>query len=238
MGGTIDLLGINVIVGTYGSGKTEVTINLALHAKASGRDVAVADLDLVNPYFRTREARQLLAQKGIDIVLPPLEYLHADLPILTPAVSGLIHTSREMTILDLGGEGAGVTVLAALADSLAGRPLQVWQVINPNRPGAATAEACLTMQAQIERVARLAVTGYIGNAHMMADTTVADIVAGHRFCRDLADATGKPLAFVTAPAHLLPALDTDQFSCPVLTIHRQLVPPWQAAMAVPDSQTG
>ncbi|MFH1980256.1 MAG: cobalamin biosynthesis protein CbiA [Pseudomonadota bacterium] len=238
MGGAIDVSGINVIVGTYGSGKTEVTINLALHAKASGKDVAVADLDLVNPYFRTREVRLLLAQKGIDLVLPPPMYLNADLPILTPAVSGLIRAPRELTILDLGGEGVGVTVLAALADSLAGRQLQVWQVINPNRPGATTADGCREMQAKIERSARLSVTGYIGNAHMMADTTVADIMAGYRFCRDLADAAGKPLAFVTAPAHLLPALDTDSLSCPVLAIYRQLVPPWLAAVPMGEPHSG
>jgi hypothetical protein len=105
-------------------------------------------------------------------------------------------------------------------------------VINPNRPGAATVEGCLQMQALIQRTAQLTVTGYIGNAHMMAETTVADIMSGHRFCRDLADATGKPLAFVTAPAHLLPALDVSGLSCPVLTIYRQLVPPWQTTVPV------
>ena len=230
MGGAVNLSGIHVIVGTYGSGKTEVTINLALHAKASGKEVAVADLDLVNPYFRTREARALLTRLGIDIVLPPPAYMHGDLPILTPAVGGLIRAPKELTILDLGGEDAGVTVLAALADSLAQRPVNVWQVVNPNRPGAATVDGCLKMQALIQRTAKLAVTGFIGNAHMMADTTVADVVNGHRFCRDLADAAGKPLAFVTAPVHLLPALDADGLSCPVLAICRQLVPPWQRAV--------
>jgi len=228
----IDLSGINVIVGTYGSGKTEVSINLALQGKAAGKDVAVADLDLVNPYFRTREARLTLNRMGVDVVLPPLEYLHADLPILTPAVSGLIRAPRELTILDLGGEDVGVTVLAALADSLPDHDLQIWQVINPYRPGADTIEGCLALEAQIQRKARVTVTGYIGNAHMLADTTIDDVLEGHRFCRKLADTTAKPLGFVTAPSQLLPALGAHRLSCPVLAIHRQLVPPWLKPAAV------
>lgn len=230
MGGTIDLTGINAIVGTYGSGKTEVTINLALYGRSMGKDVAVADLDLVNPYFRTREARHLLTARGIAIVLPPETYLHADLPILTPAVGGLIRAPRELTLLDLGGEDVGVTVLAALADAIDDNPIQVWQVINPYRPGAATPEACRALQVRIQRTAGVTVTGYIGNAHMMADTTPEDVIEGHRFCRDLADATERPLAFVTAPAHLMDDLDAAGFSCPLLPIRRQLVPPWMSAV--------
>ncbi len=232
MGDIIDLSGINAIVGTYGSGKTEVSINLALQGKAAGKDVAVADLDLVNPYFRTREARLTLNRMDVDIVLPPLAYLNADLPILTPAVSGLIRAPRELTILDLGGEDNGVTVLAALADSLSDQDLQVWQVINPYRPGADKIEGCLALEAQIQRKARVAVTGYIGNAHMLADTSIDDILAGHRFCRKLADTAAKPLCFVTAPAQLLPALGAHRLSCPVLAIYRQLVPPWLKPVAV------
>jgi len=78
----LDLEGIIVIVGNYGSGKTEVAVNLAIHRRRAGCEVRVADLDLVNPYFRTREARRPLADLGIEVVLPPERYLHADLPIL------------------------------------------------------------------------------------------------------------------------------------------------------------
>ena len=80
----INLTGIVVIVGNYGSAKTEVAINLAVHQKRAGLDVRIADLDLVNPYFRTREAKDSLSKLGIDVVLPPDEFLRADLPILSP----------------------------------------------------------------------------------------------------------------------------------------------------------
>ena len=102
----IDLQGIVVIVGNYGSGKTEVSINLAVNKKRAGVDVKIADLDLVNPYFRTREARHQLSMLGIDMALPPEEYLQADLPILSPVVAGLIKNPVELTIIDDGGDDA------------------------------------------------------------------------------------------------------------------------------------
>ena len=95
----INLKGIVIIVGNYGSGKTEVTINLAAYAKKSGIDVSVADLDLVNPYFRTREAVGFLSGMGIKSILPEEKYLKADLPILTPKVSGILKNPSELTIL-------------------------------------------------------------------------------------------------------------------------------------------
>ncbi|MBW1822913.1 MAG: cobalamin biosynthesis protein CbiA, partial [Deltaproteobacteria bacterium] len=129
----IDLQGIVVIVGNYGSGKTEVSINLAVNKKRAGVDVSIADLDLVNPYFRTREARSQLSMLGIDMALPPNEYLQADLPILSPVVAGLIRNPVELTIIDAGGDDAGATVLAALADAFKGKSFQMLQVVNPMR---------------------------------------------------------------------------------------------------------
>ena len=137
----INLTGIVVVVGNYGSGKTEVSINLAVHRKHAGVDVRVADLDLVNPYFRTREAKGPLAEMGIEVVLPADQYLQADLPILSPLVAGMIHRSAELTLLDVGGDDVGATVLATLEDAFKDKPIRVLQVVNPLRPFTETIEA-------------------------------------------------------------------------------------------------
>ena len=107
----IDFNGIVVIVGNYGSGKTEVAVNLAVHQKQAGKDVQIADLDLVNPYFRTREAKEALEKRGIKVVLPPKKYLQADLPVLSPMVSGIIRKPAELAIIDVGGD-EGISVVA------------------------------------------------------------------------------------------------------------------------------
>lgn len=223
----LELSGIVIIVGAYGSGKTEIAINLAVQMKDRQIPVRVADLDLVNPYFRTREARHTLARKGIEVVLPPTRYMHADLPILAPEVSGMLRDPKGLTLLDVGGDDVGATVLAALADALKGRPAQVIQVINPNRPYTDTLAGCLQMRAAIEAKARMQITGIAGNANLIDDTTTADIMTGYGFFQQVAEAAGIPLVFVTAPAALVSTLDSTAICCPVLPIRRQLVPPWK-----------
>ena len=113
----INLNGLVVIVGNYGSGKTEVSINLAVYRKRAGLNVGIADLDIVNPYFRTREARNTLTDLGIKVILPPEQYLQADLPVLSPTIAGMIRDSADLLILDVGGDDAGAKVLSALADA-------------------------------------------------------------------------------------------------------------------------
>lgn len=223
----IDLTGIVVIVGNYGSGKTEVSINLAVHRKRAGIEVRIADLDLVNPYFRTREAKAPLANLGIDVVLPPEQYLQADLPILSPLVAGLIRQPSELTLLDVGGDDVGATVLATLEDAFKDKSLSVLQVVNPLRPFTETIEGCLKIRAEIEQASRLSINGLVGNANLIDETTPDHIYNGYDFVKTLSEQSGLPLEFITFARELLPLIDVRRFSCPVLTIERQLVPPWQ-----------
>jgi len=111
----IDYNDIVIIVGNYGSGKTEVSVNLAVTERLAGKSVHLADLDLVNPYFRTREARKELRMLGIEVVLPAEQYMKADLPILSPGVSAMI---KKKTFWPYSMSGAMVS----------GQPFfQLWQ---------------------------------------------------------------------------------------------------------------
>ena len=228
MVGHIDLKGIVVIVGNYGSGKTEVAVNLALDQHGRGVHVRLADLDLVNPYFRTREVRRLMSSLGIEMILPPEGWLQADLPILTPKVGGLIRNPGELAILDAGGDGVGATVLAALADAFQapGASLQVFQVVNPFRPNTQTVAQCLAMKRTIEAASRLKVTGWIGNAHLLSETTADHIREGYDLIQALSKASGLPLLCITASETLVAQTRDMGLNCPTLTIRRQLVPPW------------
>lgn len=223
----INLTGVVVIVGNYGSGKTEVCINLAVNRKLAGIDVRIADLDLVNPYFRTREAKGPLSEIGIEIVLPPEQYLQADLPILSPQVAGIIRQPSELTLLDVGGDDVGATVLATLENELKAQPLRVLQVVNPLRPYTETVDGCLQIRRQIEQASRLTVNGIIGNANLIDETTADDIYNGYDFVSGLCQTSGLPLEFITVSRKILPAVDMRRFTCPLLVIERQLVPPWQ-----------
>ena len=225
----IHLSGIVVIVGNYGSGKTEIAVNLALYMKREGHRVQIADLDLVNPYFRTREAREPLSRLGIEMVLPPQQYLQADLPIVSPAIAGMIKASDHIAILDVGGNDVGATVLASLADALGNRDIRMLQVINPFRPFTQDYKGCLKIKKEIEDAAKMEINGIVGNANMIDDTRLEDIVGGYQFVKGLSKETGLPLEFITAERELLNHDTIPNLGCPVLPIERQLVPPWKKA---------
>jgi hypothetical protein len=225
----IDYNGIVIIVGNYGSGKTEIAINLAVREKRNGKDVKLADLDLVNPYFRTREARKQLRAMGIDVILPSEAYMTADLPILSPRVAALIRQQRHLAILDAGGDDVGATVLASLAEPLKGRPVRMLQAINPFRPYTDTVAGCRKICREIERASKIKMNGIVGNANLMDDTQPAHIYEGYDFVKKISQESGLPLEFIAVEETVRSGIDLKRFSCPVLTIKRQLVPPWRSA---------
>jgi hypothetical protein len=216
-------------VGNYGSGKSEVAVNLAIYHRRCGMEVRFADLDLVNPYFRSREARKPLRELGIEVTLPPEAYLHADLPILSPLVSGLIRQPGELTILDVGGNDVGARVLAALGDAFATNKCQMLQVVNHLRPDTSTIPGCLKIRHQIEAAADLPITGLIGNANLIDETTPEIICDGYAFMRELSQTAKLPLKLITIPEELQDLVDPHKFDCPILPIRRQLMPPWKIA---------
>ena len=223
----IDLRGIVIIVGNYGSGKSETAVNLAAHARTRGLSVKITDLDLVNPYFRSREARIPLEAMGVEVVLPPSKYMHADLPILTPGVAGMIKNPSDLTILDVGGDDVGARVLAALSDALKDKQITVLQVINHLRPFTSDAAGCMAIQSQIEGASKLKITGLVSNGNLMDETCPQTIYDGFELVTEVSQKTGLEIAFITASSKLLPALDPDRITVPVLPIERRLAPVWK-----------
>jgi len=107
--------------------------------------------------------------------------------------------------------------------------MRVLQVVNPLRPFTETIEGCLKIREDIEKAAKLTVDGIIGNANLIDETSADDIYDGYEFVKRLSGQSGLTLEFITVARKLLPAIDVRRFSCPVLPIERQLVPPWQKA---------
>ncbi len=216
-----------VIVGNYGGGKTEVAVNLAAYFRYKGESVTIADLDLVNPYFRTREARDALRRIGVEVILPDEGYLNADLPILSPSVAGMIRRRGGVRILDVGGDDAGATVLASLGDSFEKSPVAVIQVVNPFRPFTETFEGCIKIRREIESASKIEISGLIGNPNLIDSTTIDTIYDGYGFVKELSERMAVPLLFLAVSWELLPDIDPSFFDCPILPIKRQLVPPWK-----------
>lgn len=224
------LRGVTAIVGNYGSGKTEISVNLALYLKALGLNVSIADLDLVNPYFRTREARMALHSRGVNTLLPPERLLEADLPIVTPQILGKLRATLEndeAVILDIGGDPVGATVLASLSQALAGvKELRTVQIVNPFRPFTANVEGCLDMRAKIEKASTLKITHWAINPHLLNETEPEHIMRGYKLGLELEKATGLPLLFMAVTQKMLAQINPGDIKCPVLDFTRKLGLPW------------
>jgi hypothetical protein len=219
---------IVLFVGNYGSGKSEVSVNFSLAMARRGLRVRLADLDLVNPYFRSREAKEALEARGVSVVLPPPAFRHADLPILTPEVKGLLQRPDGLAVLDVGGDDVGATVLSSLAGAFPEGGYELLHVVNHLRPFTDTVAGVVRILREIEGAARLRVTGLVGNSHLMDETTAATIHDGLRLARDVGAELGVPVRFVTAPEEVVPTLDPALLAgTPVLPMVRWLVPPWR-----------
>ena len=215
-----------IFTGNYGSGKTEVAVNFAIHNAKRGRRVRLADLDIVNPYFRSREAAGVLEEHGVDVIVPPGELEHSENPIILPEIKGMIERPDGLSIIDVGGDDAGATVLGSFSGTLSKHPFELIQVVNFSRPFTDTVEGCLKIQSEIEKAARLRVTGIVSNTHLLDGTTPELILEGRRLAESAAKRKGLPLYFVCVEESLLEKTDLSRLESPVLPISRHLAPPW------------
>jgi hypothetical protein len=217
-----------VLVGDYGSGKTEVAVNLSLHLaqNTSSSPVAIADLDLVNPYFRCREAHEPLEERGIRVVMPEGGHQFADLPILLPQVKGLLQDHKTLSVLDVGGDEVGSRVLAALAPAFDPLRHHFLFVVNTSRPFNDTAKGVHNTIRRIESTSGLSITGLVSNTHMMDETTGQMVMEGLELTRQVASTLAVPVFLVAVMEGVLEEKDQQEIIEPLMTMNRIMVPPW------------
>lgn len=160
-----------IIIGAYGSGKSEYSIHLARSFKAQGLDVVLADLDVVNPYFRSREIKDDFDVEGIDVIAPEGEFKHSDLPMISPRVKGAIQNKAKTVILDVGGDPAGCRTLGRFEELIKNRGYKMLYIVNTMRPFTSTPEEIVTMKEGLEASSRLKITEIICNTNLMEETT-------------------------------------------------------------------
>ena len=184
---------VSIITGHYGTGKTEFAVNLALQLAGLNHQVMVADLDIVNPYFRSRERRDLLQEAGIRLISSSQACSDADVPAL-PAELLTILENRDITgVLDIGGDPVGARVLARFNDKIVPEDYQLIYVLNANRPEVRTPEAAIAYLRGIEATTGLTCTGIVNNTHLCNETTEREIRKGARLAADVSRETGIPV---------------------------------------------
>ncbi|HOA89834.1 MAG TPA: hypothetical protein PKX10_11075 [Propioniciclava tarda] len=199
---------VRIICGHYGSGKTEFAVNLALREAHAGHRVALADLDIVNPYFRSRERADLLEASGIRVISSSLGHITTlEIPAISAEIRGPLAEPDTQVILDMGGDSTGAKILAQFYADVRRRESELLLVVNAYRPETTTLEGVLGHLEQIEFTTRLTVTGLVSATHLLRDTTVDDVRVGLELCREVSRACGVRLAFVAAIPDALAALD-------------------------------
>ena len=215
----------SIITGHYGTGKTEFAVNLALAMAAEGQRVMVADLDIVNPYFRSRERRDTLAQAGVQLISSSQACADADVPSL-PAELLTIFENRDLRgILDIGGDPVGARVLARFRPKILAEDYQLIYVLNAHRPEVREAENAIAYLRGIEAATGLPCTGIVNNTHLCGETTAADIRKGAVLSAEVSRQTGIPVLCHVAVERL--ANQLSDLPETVFPITIQMKKPWE-----------
>jgi hypothetical protein len=163
--------------------------------KETYENVSIADLDIVNPYFRSREKRNFFEEIGIKLFDSSIRNTAIDLPALPAEMTGVITNSNIKSILDVGGDPVGARVLARYAEQIKNVEYDMFYVINGNRPDTSTVEGVLKYLEMIEATSRLKITGLVNNTHMLKATTVEDVEFGHELTKKVSWETDIPIRY-------------------------------------------
>ena len=177
---------VTIICGHYGAGKTTFSINYAIYLKnKTDKQIYIADLDVVNPYFRSREHAQNLKDKDIKIIGSYLPQSGSDLPAVSAEVYSIFNNKDIIGIVDMGGNSVGSLSFATFRECVQTDETDVFFVLNANRKENSTFELALGHLISIEAALALNVTGIVNNTHLMNDTALEDIIKGEDIAEKL-----------------------------------------------------
>ena len=214
-----------IVTGHFGTGKTEFSVNLALALARAGEKVMLADLDIVNPYFRSRERRAVLERAGVRLITSSQDSENADMPSLPAEILQGLADRRYPGLRGFCGAGGGARVLARYQPKITAEDYQLIFVSNANRPEVRTAEDAISYLRCIEEVTGLTCGGIVNNTHLCGETTAEEILRGAELARDISEKTGIPVLCHTAEERLIPELTA--LEEPIFPITIQMKKPWE-----------
>ena len=228
-----------IVCGHYGVGKTNLALNLALACSAAGEQVTLADLDLVNPYFRSSDYPEVLARAGVRLAAPTFAGTTLD----TPSLGGQLATEIELAlsqspttepartrrlIVDVGGDDAGAYALGGYAGALRKDGVRMLYVVNAFRNLTHEPAEAAAVLREIEAASHLNACGVVNNSHLCDETTADDVENGRTWARAVADELGLPLVATCVPARVAKTCnyrETGSDACVV--VGRYVNTPWQ-----------
>ena len=199
---------LTILCGHYGSGKTNVAVNLAYALKQQHERVTIADLDIVNPYFRTKDSSDDFAARGIGLICSEYANSNVDIPALPPEMYAVTDDKSLTVVLDIGGDDRGALALGRLAPKIREEnDYAMLMVINRYRPLTPDAPSTYEVMQEIEQACGIRFTGLINNSNLGAETTAQHVLDSVAYAREVEQLTGVPLVLTTARRDLCAELD-------------------------------
>lgn len=195
---------ILILIGHYGTGKTTLSLNTAMnYSEESAKPLALVDLDVNNPYFRSRDWLDALDKRQIEVIMPKKEIAFAEMPYLPKEVYSIIHDPTRKVIIDVGGHDVGTTVLGSIADKIEKVDFDLFMVINTYRPDMGSAEEIVQMLERLQGLSKLKITGLINNTNLGTLTQVEDLIESEKIVQAVSDYTGIPFIGTAVENQLL-----------------------------------
>ena len=219
----MDFKRIVLLSGHYGSGKTNIAVNLALRLRQARARVAIADIDIVNPYFRTRDSRSELEAAGIRLISSEFASSNVDLPALPQDVYAITDDRSLSAVIDVGGDDRGALALGRWRDAiLAEDNYEMLLVVNRFRPLTRDAASAIEVMREIEAAAGMRFTAVVNNSNLGEETTAQDVLGSMAYAREICAQTGLPLKFTAVREALCPALEGQIENLVPLTLQRKI----------------
>ena len=204
----MDFKRILLLSGHYGSGKTNIAVNLAFMLKQEHERVTIADVDIVNPYFRTSDSRKELEESGIRLICSEFAGSNVDLPALPAEMYSIIDDPEQIALIDVGGDDRGALALGRLRDGiLTENDYEMLFVINRFRPLTRTAELTVEIMREIEAAGGIPFTAVINNSNLGVGTTAEDVLGSIPYANEVCELTGLPLKMTAVHKSLYPQLE-------------------------------
>ncbi|MCX7903934.1 MAG: ATP-binding protein [Caloramator sp.] len=217
---------IRVFTGHFGSGKTEIAINYALKLNEEGKKVAIADLDIVNPYFCTRDQTEYLEEKGIKVIATPKEFSNAELGTVPLNTLTVFNDKSYEVVLDVGGDDQGAVALGQYNKYFREEDYDMYFVINTTRPLTSDANSIIKYIDEIQRASRLKVKYLVNNTNLSYETTVDMIKEGYEIVKEVSEKINIPIAF-TAVREDLALQVKEEIGENIFPIKIFMLPPWR-----------
>ena len=199
---------VTLLSGHYGSGKTNIAVNLAFAIKKQFDKVAIADIDIVNPYFRTKDSIDELTKAGIRLICSPYANSNLDIPALPQDIYSITDDRSAMAIVDIGGDDRGALALGRWAPGiLEENDYEMLLVVNRFRPLTPDAASTVEVMREIEQAGGIPFTGVVNNSNLGTETTVQDVLSSVSYAQSVCALAGLPLVMTSIDARLYPELE-------------------------------